>query len=181
MPASTVRLARTLGRAGQRFCVHHAASACSRLGLLAPERPSKSVCRGLAHRLGSRPGRSAWTRTSEKTSLLPEVSSSRPRMARPALRLRRWLAPERRRALHRLVRSGGVGTRLTRGSSSHASDRPQCGQNRETRASMPQRPDAARPNPSLNRTRYGKAAWPGHRYAVHFRCPRQEALPPRSG
>ena len=50
-----------------------------------------------------------------------------------------------------------------------------------TAAAQALAPSAVRPNPSLNRTRYGKAPWPGHRYAVHFPCPGQGALPPRSG
>jgi len=37
------------------------------------------------------------------------------------------------------------------------------------------------PNPSVNRTRYGKSPWPGWRYAVHFRHPGQGVLPPRAG
>ena len=36
-------------------------------------------------------------------------------------------------------------------------------------------------NPSVNRTRYGRPAWPGRRYAVHFRQPGQAVLPQRSG
>ena len=32
-------------------------------------------------------------------------------------------------------------------------------------------------NPSVNRTRYGRPAWPGMRYAVHFRQPGQAVLP----
>jgi hypothetical protein len=38
-----------------------------------------------------------------------------------------------------------------------------------------------RPNPSLNRTRYGRPPWPGLRYAVHFLSPGQGVLPPRAG
>ena len=118
--------------------------------------------------------------TRRQTSSLKLVLQGRAE-ARPSLRLRRRLEPERRRALRRPVRSGRAGTRFTKGSSSHASARPQSGQNQETRASTPQRPDEARPNPSLNRTRYGKAAWPSQRQLVHCRCPGQAALPPRSG
>ena len=33
------------------------------------------------------------------------------------------------------------------------------------------------PNPSFNRTHHGRSAWPGRRYAVHFRQPGQAALP----
>jgi len=33
------------------------------------------------------------------------------------------------------------------------------------------------PNPSFNRTRYGRPPWPGWRYAVHFRQPGQGVLP----
>ena len=36
---------------------------------------------------------------------------------------------------------------------------------------------AALPNPSVNRTHYGRPAWPGRRYAVHFRQPGQAVLP----
>ena len=36
---------------------------------------------------------------------------------------------------------------------------------------------AQRSNPSVNRTRYGRPAWPGRRYAVHFRQPGQAVLP----
>ena len=39
---------------------------------------SRSACRGLAHRLGSRSGHEAVTRTNQRTCFLPEVSSSRP-------------------------------------------------------------------------------------------------------
>jgi hypothetical protein len=38
-----------------------------------------------------------------------------------------------------------------------------------------------RPNPSLNRTRYGSPAWPGRLYTVHSRQPGQAALPHRAG
>jgi hypothetical protein len=34
------------------------------------------------------------------------------------------------------------------------------------------------PNPSLERTRYGKRCKPGHRYGVHFLCPGLQRLPP---
>ena len=37
------------------------------------------------------------------------------------------------------------------------------------------------PNPSFNRTRYGRPPWPGWRYAVHFRQPGQGVLPSRAG
>jgi len=37
------------------------------------------------------------------------------------------------------------------------------------------------PNPSFNRTRYGRPPWPGRRYAVHFRQPGQGVPPPRAG
>jgi hypothetical protein len=40
---------------------------------------------------------------------------------------------------------------------------------------------AATPNPSFNRTRYGRPPWPGRRYAVHFRQPGQGVLPQRAG
>ena len=33
------------------------------------------------------------------------------------------------------------------------------------------------PNPALELTRYGRPAWPGRRYAVHFRQPGQAVLP----
>ena len=36
---------------------------------------------------------------------------------------------------------------------------------------------AVGPNPSFNRTRYGRAPWPGRRYAVHFRRPGAGVLP----
>jgi len=39
----------------------------------------------------------------------------------------------------------------------------------------------ALPNPSFNRTRYGRPPWPGWRYAVHFRQPGQGVPPPRAG
>ena len=42
-------------------------------------------------------------------------------------------------------------------------------------------PGAVLPNPSVNRTRYGRPAWPGRRYPVHFRQPGQAVLPQRSG
>jgi hypothetical protein len=40
---------------------------------------------------------------------------------------------------------------------------------------------AAWPNPSFNRTRYGRPSWPGRRYAVHFRQPGQAVPPQRAG
>jgi len=43
------------------------------------------------------------------------------------------------------------------------------------------RSETLTPNPSLNRTRYGKPSWPGLRYAVHFLSPGQAALPQRAG
>ena len=43
-------------------------------------------------------------------------------------------------------------------------------------------PNAARHNPSLNhRTRYGRPAWLGLGYAVHFPSPGQAVMPQRSG
>ena len=39
----------------------------------------------------------------------------------------------------------------------------------------------ASPNQSVNRTRYGRPAWPGRRYTVHFRQPGQAVLPQRAG
>ena len=39
----------------------------------------------------------------------------------------------------------------------------------------------AGPNPSLNRTCHGRPAWPGRRYAVHFRQPGQGVLPQHAG
>jgi hypothetical protein len=39
----------------------------------------------------------------------------------------------------------------------------------------------ARPNPSLNRTRYGGLSWPGCRYTVHFLHPGQAIPPQRPG
>ena len=39
----------------------------------------------------------------------------------------------------------------------------------------------AAPNPSSNRTHHGRSAWPGRRYAVHFRQPGQAALPRCAG
>ena len=39
----------------------------------------------------------------------------------------------------------------------------------------------ARPNPSLNRTRYGKQRKPGLRHLVHHRSPGLRCSPPRSG
>ncbi|CAD5373548.1 hypothetical protein RA210_U340006 [Rubrivivax sp. A210] len=38
-----------------------------------------------------------------------------------------------------------------------------------------------RPNPSLNRTSYGRPPWPELRYAVHFLSSGQGALPPPAG
>jgi hypothetical protein len=37
------------------------------------------------------------------------------------------------------------------------------------------------PNPSLNRTSYGRPPWPGLRYAVHCLSPGQGVLPPLAG
>ena len=37
------------------------------------------------------------------------------------------------------------------------------------------------PNPSLNRTSYGRPPWPGLRYAVHYLSPGQGVLPPPAG
>jgi len=48
-------------------------------------------------------------------------------------------------------------------------------------AERKQRPAAMTPNPSFNRTRYGRPPWPGRRYAVHFRQPGQGVLPPHAG
>jgi hypothetical protein len=39
---------------------------------------------------------------------------------------------------------------------------------------------AVRPNPSLNRTRYGRPPWPELRYAVHFLSSGQGVLPPQA-
>jgi hypothetical protein len=40
---------------------------------------------------------------------------------------------------------------------------------------------AVLPNPSLNRTRYGKRRKPGPRHMVHHRVPGLRRLPPRAG
>jgi hypothetical protein len=40
---------------------------------------------------------------------------------------------------------------------------------------------AVRPNPSLNRTRYGKQRKPGPRHIVHHLVPGLRRLPPQAG
>ncbi|CAD5374683.1 hypothetical protein RA210_U680004 [Rubrivivax sp. A210] len=37
------------------------------------------------------------------------------------------------------------------------------------------------PNPSLNRTSYGRPPWPVLRYTVHYLSPGQGVLPPLAG
>ena len=55
----------------------------------------------------------------------------------------------------------------------HSGEARACGQSNPT--------VAARPNPSFNRTRYGRPPWPGRRYALHFRQPGQGVLPQHAG
>ena len=48
-------------------------------------------------------------------------------------------------------------------------------------AALAERRAQCTPSPSLNLTRYGRPAWPGRLYTVHFRHPGQAVLPQRSG
>jgi hypothetical protein len=101
--------------------------------------------------------------------------------ARPTLRAQPRLKQERRSAVHRFVRSGSAGQAFSQAGSIHSCAWPQSGQYQDARSSRQHQPDTARPNPSLNRTRYGKRRKPVPRHLVHHRSTGLRRLPPQAG
>ena len=125
---------------------------------------SRSVCRGLAHRLCPRSGRCAGNRTREKTGL-PHLSQ----FFKAAQERGRRSGSEGGSSENAAANCTAHGAPVAPGNSQHGlaclptSAGPSRVQNQRARPSTQHGPDTARPNPSLNRTRYGQAPWPGPR------------------
>ena len=181
-PAVVARLARTLGRAGQRvwystrsFVPRHARS--SRSGEVLQDQFVVASRVGSALASDARAG----TRASGIHVLLCSQFFKAAHERGQRFRQSSRTQVQRLRPSIRLTRSGNAGFAQTCAAATCKIAGPHSGQDQEARAPTLQRPDAARPNPSLNRTRYGKRRKPGLRHMVHHLSPGLRRLPPQAG